>query len=185
MGKSRKAEKSAAKNKGIKVAAPSKSCDDINCPFHGNISLRGKRFTGVVTSDKMHKTVTVMWVGHHYLPKYERHEKRMTKIHCHNPSCIDAKKGDRVEVMETKPLSKTKNFVVVERLGKDIDYEIKDQTIVADEEGKKEAADEKIAKKAKSKEETKATKENVPANIESDAQMDNTKAGIDADKEGE
>ena len=122
---------------------------DPKDPFYGNISIRGKNFTGTVANAKMQKTATVIWERIQYVPKYERYEKRRTKIHAHNPDSIDAKEGDKVLVMETKPLSKTKNFVIVKILGKDIDYEIKEQSIKADEE----VMLEKKAKLDKKKEE--------------------------------
>jgi len=50
----------------------------------------------------------------HYLPKYERFEKRRTRIHAHNPTCINAVQGDNVKLMECRPLSKMKNFVLIE-----------------------------------------------------------------------
>jgi len=46
--------------------------------------------------------------------KYNRYEKRLSKFHAHNPPCIHAKVGDIVTIAECRPLSKTKNFVVVE-----------------------------------------------------------------------
>lgn len=83
------------------------------------ISLRGRSFVGTVTSSKMQKTVTVEWERKHYLKKYERYEKRRSRVKAHNPETINAKEGDVVRVMECKPLSKTKNFAVVEILGKE------------------------------------------------------------------
>ncbi|MBN1455027.1 MAG: 30S ribosomal protein S17, partial [Methanomicrobia archaeon] len=41
--------------------------------------------------------------------------KRQSKIHAHNPPCINAKVGDIVKIAECRPLSKTKSFVVVEK----------------------------------------------------------------------
>ncbi len=108
--------KRKAKNIGIDLKAPSKKCDDVNCPFHGNIKLRGRSFTGIVTSTNMTKTATVEWTYKLFIPKYERHETRRSKIHVHNSPCIDAQVGDVVKIMETRPLSKTKNFVIIQKL---------------------------------------------------------------------
>jgi small subunit ribosomal protein S17 len=80
-------------------------------------STRGRTFTGIITSDKMSKTVTVEWNRRHYLPKYERYEKRRTKVKAHNPDNIDAQVGDKVTIMETKPLSKTKHFIIIKKHG--------------------------------------------------------------------
>ncbi|MAG38734.1 30S ribosomal protein S17 [Candidatus Woesearchaeota archaeon] len=81
-------------------------------------SKRGRIFEGKVVSDKMHKTVVVRWEGKKYVPKYERYERTFTKVKAHNPEDINAKQGDFVRIMETRPLSKTKNFIVVEVLNK-------------------------------------------------------------------
>jgi small subunit ribosomal protein S17 len=78
------------------------------------ISLRGRTFEGIVISDKMHKTVTVEWSRRRKIPKFERYETRKTRVKAHNPKEIDAKKGDFVVIKESRPLSKTKNFVVIE-----------------------------------------------------------------------
>jgi small subunit ribosomal protein S17 len=79
-----------------------------------NISSRGRTFVGRVVSDKAAKTVTVSWAYRKHLPKYERYEKKLTKIQAHNPDSMNAKLGDKVKIMETRPLSKTKHFIVVE-----------------------------------------------------------------------
>lgn len=73
-------------------------------------TTRGRTFTGKVVSDKMTKTVTVEWERRKYVPKYQRYEKRRTRIKAHNE--MGAKKGDTVEIQETRPISKTKNFIV-------------------------------------------------------------------------
>ncbi|MEM4245410.1 MAG: 30S ribosomal protein S17 [Candidatus Nanoarchaeia archaeon] len=102
------------KNIGIEVTAPKKECQDKHCPFHGSVKIRGKIFTGTIIKASMQKTVLVEWPRAFFLPKYERYEKRRTRIKAHLPDCIEAKKGDKVKVVETRPISKTKNFVVVE-----------------------------------------------------------------------
>ncbi|MBN2052183.1 30S ribosomal protein S17 [Candidatus Woesearchaeota archaeon] len=102
---------------GFEVKKPAKECSDNNCPFHGNLTVRGRILTGVVTSDKMSKTITVSWSRRVSVPKYERYETRKSKVKAHNPDCIGAKKGDTVRLVETKPLSKTKHFVVIEIIG--------------------------------------------------------------------
>lgn len=106
------------KNIGISAKAPEKTCTDKKCPFHGGLKLRGRIFTGVVLAKDTHRTATIEWSYSVLVPKYERREPRRTKIRVHNPPCIDANIGDMVRVSETKPLSKTKNFVIIENLGK-------------------------------------------------------------------
>ena len=100
---------------GIDVQPPEKECDDDRCPFHGSLKVRGQMITGVVASDKMKGTVVVRRDHYHYLKKYERYEKRRSRILAHNPPCIDAQAGDEVKIMECRPLSKGTSFVVVER----------------------------------------------------------------------
>ncbi len=100
---------------GIEVQLPEKECEDENCPFHGKLSVRGQIIEGVVVSDKAPKTVVVLRSYLKKIRKYERYEKRRSKIHAHNPPCIDAKVGDVVKIAECRPLSKTKSFVVVEK----------------------------------------------------------------------
>ncbi len=105
-----------AKNIGHGIKAPEKECEDNHCPFHGNLVIRGRTFVGIVTNSKMRISPTVEWERTKFVPKYERYKKAKTKVKVHNPPCIDAKKGDKVKIAETRPISKTKNFVIVENL---------------------------------------------------------------------
>lgn len=104
------------KNIGIETAKPLKGSKvvDPKDPFYGSVKLRGRVFTGTVISAKMQKTVTVEWPRRKFNKKYERFEMRRTKVKAHNPESMDAKEGDLVKIAETRPLSKTKNFVVIE-----------------------------------------------------------------------
>ena len=111
----------------------SKKCNDGNCPVHGSLNARGRSFTGAVISTKMQKTAIVEWGGRSYLRKYERYEKKRSKVKTHNSECIGAKEGDLVEITECRPLSKTKNFVIVKILGKEKGFKEK---MEAREEGK-------------------------------------------------
>jgi len=77
-------------------------------------STRGRTFTGTVVSNKMSKTVSVEWTRRHYIPKYERYETRKTRVKAHDET--DAEIGDVVIIKETRPLSKTKNFIVIKNL---------------------------------------------------------------------
>ena len=104
-------------NIGLDVKIPDNRCDDNNCPFHGSLKVRGRKFDGTVVSSKMRKTVLVEWERKKHLRKYERYEKRRTKLKAHNPPCINTREGDIVTIMECRPLSKSKNFVVVQKLG--------------------------------------------------------------------
>ena len=101
------------KNIGIGVESPKEKCEDRHCPFHGDVKVRGRTFTGTVIRKSPHKTVVVEWPRPYYIKKFERYEKRRTRVKAHNPKCIDADIGDKVMIGETRPISKTKNFVVV------------------------------------------------------------------------
>ena len=103
-----------ALNIGLGVRQPEEACSDANCPFHGSLPVRGQVITGKVVSDRMMGTVVVERDYLHYVGKYDRYEKRSSRIHAHNPPCIQAKTGDTVRIAECRPLSKTTTFVVVE-----------------------------------------------------------------------
>ena len=72
-----------------------------------------KYFTGTVVSDKMDKTIVVSvdTFGVHKI--YKKRVKKSTKFHVHDENNT-AKVGDVVKFMETRPLSKTKKYVLVE-----------------------------------------------------------------------
>jgi len=95
---------------------PKKTCNDRNCPFHGDLPVRGRVLEGVVVSAKMDKTVIVKRDYLHYVPKFMRYERRQSRIPCHHPPCIDSKEGNHVIIAECRPISKTVSFVVVEKL---------------------------------------------------------------------
>lgn len=104
-----------ARDIGIDVTPPEESCKDESCPFHGFLSVRGQIIDGTVISNKMDKSVVVTKERLRFTPKYERYEKRSSHYTAHNPSCIDAHAGEKVKIMECRPLCKTKSFVVIER----------------------------------------------------------------------
>ena len=75
---------------------------------------RRKTRTGVVTSDKMEKTVTVSLVRRYAHPVYGKQVTRTKKIKARNEH--GAKAGDTVRIMETRPLAKTVRWRVTEIL---------------------------------------------------------------------
>lgn len=103
---------------GLDVKTPEKECEDENCPFHGKASVRGNTFEGEVVSENG-KTVSVKWQYYHYVPKYERYMRKNTKVMAHCPPCIELREGDMVKIGETRPISKGKSFVVLEKIGDD------------------------------------------------------------------
>ena len=104
---------------GLNVPEPEEACADENCPFHGSLSVRGQTLEGTVASTEMDKTVVVEREYDVRVPKYDRYMKRRSRVPAHAPPCLDLAEGDRVRIAETRPLSKTKSHVVVERIGGD------------------------------------------------------------------
>ena len=76
-----------------------------------------KTKTGVVSSDKMDKTVTVAAERKVKHPIYGKFVKKTTKFHAHDEK-NEARPGDVVKIMETRPLSKTKRWRLVEIIEK-------------------------------------------------------------------
>lgn len=115
--------KKAIKNIGIETKKPdvTPKTKDNKDPYFGSVRLRGRVFTGVVVSDKMQKTATIEWPRRRYNKKYERFEVRRTRVKAHNPESINAKIGDTVKIAETRPLSKTKHFVIIDILKRHLD----------------------------------------------------------------
>ena len=72
-----------------------------------------KTMVGLVSSDKMDKTVVVSVVNNVKHPEYGKIIKRTYKLKAHDEN-NECHVGDRVKVMETRPLSKDKRWRVVE-----------------------------------------------------------------------
>ncbi|MBM4319437.1 MAG: 30S ribosomal protein S17 [Deltaproteobacteria bacterium] len=76
---------------------------------------RRKEMEGIVTSDKMQKTVVVQ-IEHRILhPVYKKYVKRTLRYKAHD-AANSAHVGDRVLIRETRPLSREKRWTVVEIL---------------------------------------------------------------------
>jgi len=71
-----------------------------------------RRRLGMVVSNKMQKTITVLWQRPVRNARYGKFVKRNTKLHAHDEN-NEAKIGDLVEIMATRPLSKTKAWRLV------------------------------------------------------------------------
>ncbi len=80
---------------------------------------RGKRkiLTGVVQSDKMEKTVVVMVNRLVLHPAYKKYMRKKTKVMAHDEK-NECHIGDKVLLIETRPLSKEKRWRVKEILGR-------------------------------------------------------------------
>ncbi len=90
-----------------------KTCNDKHCPVHAGFKIHGRVLTGKVIKIGSAKTAQIEIPRLAYLKKYERYEKKRTRLHIHVPPCIELKLGDLVKVKESRPISKTKNFVVI------------------------------------------------------------------------
>ena len=71
-----------------------------------------KVYRGTVVSDKMDKTITVIVVTKKTHPLYGKRVKYSKKFKAHDEN-NEARMGDKVEIMETRPLSATKRFRLV------------------------------------------------------------------------
>ena len=71
-----------------------------------------KRLVGVVTSDKMDKTVTVAVTTSKRHPIYGKVMRRVKKYKAHDES-NECRIGDRVQIIESKPISRHKRFTVI------------------------------------------------------------------------
>lgn len=74
-----------------------------------------KFLIGDVISNKMQKTVIISIERKFRHPMYKKIIIRHKKYKAHNPE-MDLKVGDRVKIEETRPISKDKHFIVVEKL---------------------------------------------------------------------
>jgi|TARA_B110000263_G_scaffold242885_1_gene248924 small subunit ribosomal protein S17 len=104
------------RNIGVDVEVPVNPWDgDPNDPFFGSLSVRGQILRGKVVKAKAQRTVVVQINKMKYDSKYERYARSSSKISAHSPASVGASEGDLVTLMECRPLSKTKSFVVIER----------------------------------------------------------------------
>lgn len=76
------------------------------------VKMNGKVLNGVVVSDKMKDTVVVSVSRYFKHPKYQKFMTVDKRYKVHNPGNT-VKVGDKVSIIETKPISKTKRFVVI------------------------------------------------------------------------
>lgn len=77
------------------------------------VSIRGRILTGRVVSTKMHRTIIIRREYLHYVPKYNRYEKRHKNLAAHVSPAFRVEEGDWVTVGQCRPLSKTVRFNVL------------------------------------------------------------------------
>ena len=97
---------------------PNREYNDKDCPFHGQTRIRGKITQGVVVNKKSRNTVIIRQDYVKFVKKYQRYERRNSRLACHLPECLnnDIEVGDLVRVGESRKLSKTKAFIVLDKL---------------------------------------------------------------------
>lgn len=81
------------------------------------MTKRVQELTGKVVSDKTDKTITVLVETYKKHPLYSKRVKYSKKYHAHDEK-NEAKVGDTVRIRMTRPLSKTKNYELVEIISK-------------------------------------------------------------------
>jgi small subunit ribosomal protein S17 len=112
-------EKTKKTKKAKKQEEQAPSCNDKICPIHGGQKLkkRGRVFKGTVIK-KLPNRLTIEFERMLKVPKYERYEKRKTKIHARLPDCMaeDINVGDLIEIAETRPISKMIHAVVTKKI---------------------------------------------------------------------
>jgi len=113
----------SVRNIGIPgVVAPKEMCDDINCPFHGTLRIRGRILQGVLAKKNMKNSVIIRRDFVQFIRKYQRYERRNSRITAHLPPCLknQVDEGDVVKIGECRPISKTKSFCVIQKLEKKV-----------------------------------------------------------------
>jgi small subunit ribosomal protein S17 len=104
------------KSIGLDATPPEETCESKFCPWHGTLKVRGRIFKGKVVSSKPANTAVVKWNYFIHSQKYNRGLRKKTKVSAQNPACISAKQNDIVRIAECRPISKTKKFVIFEKL---------------------------------------------------------------------
>jgi len=101
---------------GVAVHPPEYPWDnDPHDPFYGTLPVRGQRLLGKVVRTRAQRSAVVEIERTVLSTKYHRYGRRHTRLNVHSPASVGAQEGDLVTIMECRPLSKTKSFVIIER----------------------------------------------------------------------
>lgn len=84
-------------------------------PKEKTMITKGKIFGGVVVSAKTPKTVIVAVISSHRHPLYKKAVRTTRRFAAHNET-LALIIGDKVRIKETKPISKTKHFMVLDKV---------------------------------------------------------------------
>ena len=103
---------------GVNPPKATEACQDEYCPFHGKTRIRGKITKGVVVSKKSRNTVIIRQDYVQFIKKYQRYERRNSRLACHLPECIrqEINIGDLVIIGESRKIAKTKAFIVLDKI---------------------------------------------------------------------
>lgn len=104
-------EATAESTKSVEPAESTESAGEVESTSRAPRKVR----EGVVVSSGMDKTVVVAVIERVRHPRYNKFVNRTKKLYVHD-EVNDANTGDRVRVMETRPLSKTKRWRIMEVL---------------------------------------------------------------------
>merc|ERR1712113_662811 len=122
------------KNVGLGIKTPKEAIEgnyvDKKCPFTSDVKIRGRVLKGMVISTKMKNTIVVRRDYLHYVPKYQRFEKRHRNIPVHCSPCFRVKEGDIVTIGQCRPLSKTVKFNVLKVRENEIFGSVKKQFVL-------------------------------------------------------
>ena len=76
-----------------------------------------RSINGVVISNKMDKTVTVLVERQEKHPLYKKYIRKSTKLHAHDEA-NECSEGDMVQIEECRPMSKSKSWRVIQVVGR-------------------------------------------------------------------
>ncbi|MDP3990025.1 MAG: 30S ribosomal protein S17 [archaeon] len=128
---------------------------DKNCPFYGELVVKKETIVGTIIKKDTNRSATIEWKRSRFVPKYERYEVKRFTLRVHNPTSVNAQVGQKVIVARTRPLSKTKNHVILGVVG--------GEGSLIDEQSDKST---KKSTKKTSVKRNKETKDDIPADTE-------------------
>ncbi len=128
---------------------------------------RRKVRIGRVVSDKMDKTVVVVYDWSRPHPIYKKAVRRQTRFNAHDPD-NQCKIGDTVRIVETRPISKTKRWKVAEVLSSREIAEVQPEEIQVDESVATAAATSVLDREQDAPVDDEAAAEEGPAQEEDD-----------------
>ena len=106
---------------GLNVPPSKKTCSDPRCPFCSNennrsLKIRWRLLNGKVVSLKGTNRSVIERNFLHYIKKYDRYEKRHSRINAHITPCLEINVGDSVLVGECRPIAKNISYIIVNKV---------------------------------------------------------------------